>query len=430
MAAKTVNLDIPDKLLPLLQPKRYKIIKGGRGSAKSWTVGRLLLAIAAGAPKRILCGRETQKSIAESVHHTLKSQINSLGLAHLYEVQETVIYGVSQGRRTGTEFHFAGLRQQGVVNIKSYEDFDILWIEEGQAMTKRTMEVVTPTFRKPGSEIWITFNPELDTDFVYDRYCVSPDDNVLVIDMSYLDNPWFTAELEQERLMTLQHDPDSYDNIWGGKCRPSVAGAIYAKELERVSSEGRIRTVPHDALLRVHRIWDIGYFDATAIILAQRAAGEIRVIGYHESKFKTYGEDLAEVRNAWPRVVWGRDFLPWDGNIPSKQTGKSAVEILNALGCTAMSVPQIGVDAGIQAARAMFPRVWFDRENALELVNRLKRYKRRINMVTGAPGEPVHDEASHGSDAFRYMAVAADMMDNDSPADEIRAAEVNEDWIV
>ena len=151
-----LKLTLPEKLYPLLAPKRYKVLHGGRGSSKSWSVARALVHMATIRPIRVLCARETQKSIQESVHRLIKDQIGALGVEHLFDVQETKIIGTN-----GSDFAFAGVRQQGVANLKSFEAVDICWVEEAAVVTKKSWDALIPTIRKPGSEIWITFNPEL-----------------------------------------------------------------------------------------------------------------------------------------------------------------------------------------------------------------------------------------------------------------------------
>jgi len=185
------RIEVPDKLLPLLNtPARYKVAHGGRGSGKSWTVARMLVLLAASRPLRVLCARETQKSIQESVHRLLKDQIDMLGLRDAFDVQETRILG-----RNGSDFAFAGIRQQGVTNLKSFEGVDVVWVEEAQVVTRKSWDVLIPTIRKPGSEIWITFNPELDSDETYERFVLNPPDGAVVIACNWSDNPWFPAEL-------------------------------------------------------------------------------------------------------------------------------------------------------------------------------------------------------------------------------------------
>ena len=270
-------IELPQKLKPLFEPCRYKVLYGGRGSAKSWSVARSLLLLACQKPMRILCARETQKSIQESVHRLLKDQVELMGLQSFFDVQETKIVG-----KNGSDFAFAGIRQQGVTNLKSFEGVDIVWVEEAQVVTRKSWDVLIPTIRKPGSEIWITFNPELDTDETYERFVLSPPDGALVLPVNWQDNPWFPAELESERLSWLKRDPVGYETVWEGKCRPAVEGAIYAREIDALQREKRLANVPYDPLLKVHTIWDLGWNDAMSIICVQRQASEVRVIDYIE----------------------------------------------------------------------------------------------------------------------------------------------------
>lgn len=405
MSAQRVEL--PQKLLPLFQPCRYKVLHGGRGSAKSWSVARALVALAAAKPIRVLCARETQKSIQESVHRLLKDQIGLLGLDGLFDVQETKILG-----RNGSEFVFAGIRQQGVANLKSFEGTDIAWVEEAQVVTKRSWEVLLPTIRKPGSEIWITFNPELSDDETFRRFVEDPPEGAWVCQVNWSDNPWFPPELERERLDTLKRDPVGYRTIWEGQCRPAVEGAIYAREVEQVIADKRVCNVPYDPMLKVHTVWDLGFNDSMSIICVQRVASEIRVVRYIEDSFRTLADYIADLKAlGWN---WGIDYLPHDGRAKDFRSGKSAEEIFRALGRTPQIVPNIHVEEGIRNARLVFPRVYFDKTHAAGLLNSLRRYRRTVHQTTLEPGQPLHDSASHGADAFRYLALVADKMSNDN----------------
>jgi len=409
-----VNVKFPDKLSVLFEPKRYKIFHGGRGGAKSWGVARALLIIGMQRKVRVLCARETQKSIKDSVHKLLSDQIELMGFGAHYDIFETAIRGPS-----GTEFIFAGLGSQTVESIKSYEGVDIVWAEEGQTIRKRSWNILIPTIRKPGSEIWITMNPELDTDDTYTRFITNPPPDSAVVQINYGDNPWFPNVLEQERLHCYNVNLEDYDNIWEGKCRKSVAGAIYAGEIESAVNKKRVRDVPYDNTLKVHAVWDMGFNDQMTIVLVQRAASEIRIIDYIEDSHKTldfYVKELAK-----REYNWGNDWLPHDAYHKDYKTGKSAEEILTKLGRNVSagsskdpSVPNIGVEQGIKMARMLFERCYFDREKTERLLTCLKRYRRRINQQTDEPESPLHDEFSHGADAFRYMAIVADLLTNDT----------------
>ena len=164
-----MNAQFPAALEPLFGPCRYKFVKGGRGSGKSWGVARALLIQGAQAVHRVLCTREVQKSIKQSVHQLLRDQVQALGLGAFYEVLETEIRG-----QNGTRFYFAGLSDMTAESLKSYEGIDVVWVEEGQNTTKRSWTILIPTIRKHDSEIWVSFNPELESDETYERFVTKP----------------------------------------------------------------------------------------------------------------------------------------------------------------------------------------------------------------------------------------------------------------
>jgi len=203
------------------------IAAGNRGCGKSWSVTPLLVAPAALEPIRVLCARETQKSIAESVHRLLKDQVVELQLGATFEVQESRILG-----RNGSEFGFAGIRQQGVANLKSFEGVDICRVEEALVTTKRSWDVLIPTIRKPVSEIWITFNPELDTDETYVRFVADPPEGALVIACNWNDNPSFSVELDKQTRDWLR--PIRRDTA---RCGKGNAGQSWRARITR----GRLR---------------------------------------------------------------------------------------------------------------------------------------------------------------------------------------------
>jgi len=402
-----VSIQFPAKLQPLFDPWRYKVIHGGRGGAKSWGVARALLLQAAAKPLRILCTREVQNSIRESVHKLLSDQIAALGLSAFFTVGVASIKG-----RNGSEFMFAGLSDQTADSVKSYEGVDVVWCEEAHGITDRSWKILIPTIRKDGSEIWATFNPELDSDPTWVRFVVNKPANAVVIEMNHRDNPWFPQTLEIERLHDQRTLPaDEYENIWEGKTRAAVAGAIYAKEITQAQLDRRIRPVPYDPMLKVHVVFDLGWNDAMTIAMVQRAGNQMMVIDYIEDSHRTYDHYSAELRTR--KWNWGKVWLPHDGKHKNAQTGKSAADVMAALGWSVGEVPEIGLEQGIRVARMAFGRFYFDEDKTGRLVECLKRYRRRINQQTKEAGEPLHDEYSHGADVFRYAAVAADQMQNE-----------------
>lgn len=408
-----MEVQFPEKLRPLFQPARLKVAHGGRGSAKSWGYARALLIEAARRPLRVLCAREIQKSIKDSVHRLLSDQIQAMGLGHLYEVLETEIRG-----KNGSLFLFAGLASHTVESIKSFEGVDRVWIEEAQTVTKRSWDVLTPTIRKDGSEIWITLNPDMETDETYQRFVLGTRSDAFVVQMNWQDNKWFPAELEKERQDTLKRDPDNYANIWEGQPKRVAEGAIYRHEVVRMIEEKRVRLVPYDPLLKVHTVWDLGWNDAMTIGFWQRSGAEVRCIDYIEDSHHTLDWYLAEIEKRPFR--WGIDFIPHDGRARNIQTGKSTEEHLQAMGRNVKVLPQMDIEEGIKAARMMFPRVYMDEDKTKRLQECIKRYTRSINQATREPGTPLHDEYSHGADMFRYAAMAVEEMGNGVKTEPIK----------
>lgn len=400
-------IEFPAKLQCLFGPQRYTVLHGGRGGAKSWGVARSYLIRGAESKRRFLCTREVQKSIRDSVHKLLSDQIQSLGLGAFYEVQQNVIKGAN-----GTEFLFSGLSDQTAESIKSFEGVDDVWVEEAQAVSKRSWDILIPTIRKEGSRITITLNPELDTDETYVRFIENPPPDAVVVQINYPDNPWFPAVLEAERQHALATMPRAdYDNIWEGRCKPAVTGAIYADEIAKAQEEGRIGLFPYDPALKVHVIFDLGWNDKMAIGLAQRHVSSLRCIEYIEVDHKTLDWCSAELKQK--NLNWGKLWLPHDGAHGDYKTGKSAEQIMRELGWDVGIVPIQPVETGIKTARMAFGQLYIDKAKCERLIQCLKRYKRGVPVSTGEPGAPVHDEWSHGADMFRYMASTAPKMVND-----------------
>lgn len=404
----SARLELPEWAQSLFEPCRFKVLHGGRGGAKSWSVARALLIQAAQKPLRVLCTREVQKSIKDSVHRLLSDQIASMRLGDFYEVLETEIRG-----KNGSLFLFAGLLQHTIDSIKSFEGVDRVWVEEAHSVSQKSWDVLIPTIRKEESEIWATLNPQLDTDPAYSMFVGQTRPDCMSIRVNYGDNPWFPAVLEAERLHAkATKKAADYEHIWEGKCLPAVEGAIYFDEVADAEAQGRIRDVPVDPLLRVHAVWDLGWNDSMSIILVQRSASELRVVDYIEDSHRTL-VDYAQDLNAM-RVMWGVDYLPHDGFSRDFKTGKTAAEILGTQMRNVRETPKLDIEGGIKAARLTFPRIYFDKTKAARLIECLKRYRRHINQATNEPGAPLHDEYSHGADAFRYLCLVADQLSNDT----------------
>ena len=229
-------IQFPEKLECLFDENpKYIVLHGGRGAGRSWGVARALLLRAASKKLRILCGREIQRSINESVLQLLKDQIDDLGLGDFYFVTNNEIRG-----KNGSQFLFSGIKHN-ITNIKSKEGIDIVWLEEAERISKNSYDVLIPTIRKDGSQIIITFNADIEEGETYQRFVISKPKKAIVKRLTFEDNPWFPKTLEEERLECLKKDPIGYENIWLGHPKQAIDGAVYRKELQQAQEEGKNR---------------------------------------------------------------------------------------------------------------------------------------------------------------------------------------------
>ena len=210
----TAQIKLPPKLVPVFTgPARYRGARGGRGSGKSFSFAKMMAVHGYASKKKLLCCREIQASIKDSVHSEIEAAINSEPwLRAHYEVGESYIRG-----RNGTKFIFKGLRHN-YQEIKSLSGVNIAWVEEAEAVSDVSWRTLIPTIRENDSEIWLTWNPEASDSSTNKRFVVTPPDNSKIVELNYNDNPWFPNVLEQERLADLKRDPDLYSHIWEGEC--------------------------------------------------------------------------------------------------------------------------------------------------------------------------------------------------------------------
>lgn len=399
MEPRKIKAEFPEKLAELFQPHQYKVLYGGRDGCKSWSIARALLILGTQKPMRILCARETMDSIRESVHQLLSDQIVNLGLEDFYSVLQSEVRGAN-----GTEFVFAGLRKQTVSSIKSYEAIDICWIEEASVVSRRSLTILLPTIRKPGSEIWFSLNPDLETDAVYQDFIINPPQGAFVCKISYHDNNWLSEESKQKIATLKERDYDTFHHVYEGATRSTVEGAIYKAEIQRAETEGQIRAVPYDGMRPVDTFWDLGYADRVAIWAAQRTPFEIKVLRYFEGDHQAIDYYLREIQT-WGYVL-GTCYLPWDGGTKQLGTGRSIEELMRAKGFKVQVNRQTNVADGINAVRTIFPQLYFDAGLCSDGLGYLRRYQwGPVTALGVARREPLHDDASHPADALRTLAM-------------------------
>ena len=391
--------EFPLKLQCLFEPKamRYRVLYGGRGGAKSWGVARALLIKGVQGKIRVLCAREFQSSMKDSVHKLLCDQIIDLGLMGFYEITQNQIRGLN-----GSEINFIGLKNN-IANVKSSEGVDICWVEEAQTVSRLSWDVLIPTIRKEGSEIWITFNPHLETDETYQRFVLNPPHNAVVQKINWSDNPWFPDTLRDEKDTLKARDREAYNTVWEGLCRQTVDGAIFAKEMQMAELEGRVMNVPYDPIKPVHAVFDLGWSDMTAIWFVQFIGMETRLIRYFEVNQTTMSDILVKMQGFG--YTYDTLWLPHDAEHKTlASNGRSIEEIVRAAGYKTRIIERTPVVDSINAARTIFRGCYFDRQNCHEGLQCLRNYRYEVDPETKQFSKnPLHDHYSHGADAFRYI---------------------------
>jgi len=389
----------PKKLKCLVEPEhsRYRILFGGRGGGKSHSVARMLLCKGVLKTIRVLCAREFQTSIKDSVHKLLVDQIYDMKLEAHYEITQSTIRG-----KNGTEFIFAGIKNN-INGLKSIEGIDYCWCEEANNISKLSWDILIPTIRKENSEIWITFNPELPTDETYKRFILNPPDNAVVQKVNWNDNPWFPAVLDLERQSLMNRDFEAYQNVWEGFTRSTIDGAVFAREMQRAEADNRICNVPYDPVKPVLAVFDIGWADATAIWFVQFIGMETRLIRYYETTQTTISEILAKMQTFG--YVYETLYLPHDAqNRTIQSNGRSLEEIVRASGYNVRIIERTPIADSINAARTIFNSCYFDKTNTVAGLDCLRHYRYDVDPDTKQFSQkPVHDNYSHGADAFRYI---------------------------
>lgn len=218
-----LRIRTPEVFEPLLGESRYKGAWGGRGSGKSHFFAELLIERCLMAKTDAVCVREIQKSLSQSVKKLLEAKIEAMGVGSHFDVQQSVIYAANGGR-----LMFQGMQNHTADSIKSLEGFDIAWVEEAQSLSQRSLDLLRPTIRKAGSELWFSWNPSLDTDPV-DALLRgdSPPPGAVVVRANYRDNPWLPEVLRSELEYDQKRDPDKFAHVWLGEYQRNSEARVF-----------------------------------------------------------------------------------------------------------------------------------------------------------------------------------------------------------
>jgi phage terminase large subunit len=370
---------------PLFRPARYKVYYGGRGGGKSWTVARALIIKGLQSKIRVLCAREFQTSIADSVHKLLSEQIEALGLSPYYEVQKTRIIGLN-----GTEFIFKGLRHN-VQEIKSTEGVDYCWIEEASSVSEESWAVLVPTIRQAGSEIWMTFNPQDDDDPTYKKFVLNPPPNSVVRKVSWRDNPHFPQVLRDEMEYLQRVDPDAYAHVWEGETR-TISDAV----ILRGKTEVRAFETP-DSVDRFYIGADWGFSQDPTAMVRCFVLGNVLYVD-HEAY--AIGCDIDKTPALFDRVPESRKWP-----IYADSARPETISYMRRAGFNISAAEKWGgsVEDGIAFLRS-FERIVIH-ERCKHVAEEARLYKYRVDQRTGEVLPVVVDANNHCIDALRYSLV-------------------------
>lgn len=403
-----MQIDYAPVFYPLIDPCRYKAAHGGRGSGKSHFFATLLVARAARQQGlRAVCIREVQKDLRDSAKLLIEDKIRSMGVEHMgFVILDAEIRTPGGGR-----IIFRGMNNFTADSIKSLEGYDIAWVEEAHTLTQDSLELLTPTLRKEGSEIWFSWNPRFRDDPVDQLFRGEEiPSNAQVVQSNWRDNSWITKELLDERSDTKRINPEGYENIWEGGYKIIHKGAYYTNLLAQAKRDGRITGVPRDTLHQVKIFCDIGgtgkKSDAFAMVCAQFIDNWINHIDYYEAR----GQD-SEAHFNWLRKQGYKDaliYLPHDGDTNDRVIDVSYKSAFESAGWMVEVIPNQGPGAAknrIERVRQLGPKMKFDEHRCEPLLERLAWYHEKLDENKRFGLGPDHDWSSHGADAEGLLAI-------------------------
>ncbi|MEO1208578.1 MAG: PBSX family phage terminase large subunit [Cyanobacteria bacterium J06638_20] len=378
---------LADWAAPLLSAARYKCLYGGRGSGKSFGAADALLIEACRRPVRVLCGREFQNSIAESVHQLLCDRIEALGLDAYFRILESKIYGPH-----GSEFFFRGLRHN-INSIKSIPGITHVWIEEAETTSQKTWDVLVPTIRNRGSEIWVTFNPNQESDPMYQLFVEHPErlaGEHYIRQVNWRDNPHFPPELAAEREAMLATDPDRCEHIYEGKCwQRSDAQVLGGKWIVQAFEPGND--------------WDGPYYGADWGF-AQDPTTAVKLWIYNKRLFWEYesvgvGWMNEEIATHWKRDIPGIEkHVVYGDNARPETIAHVRREGISRL--TAADKWPGSVEDGIAFLRSFEQIVYHPR--CKHSINEARLWAYKVDRLTGNVLPKLLDGNDHCHDGGRY----------------------------
>lgn len=403
-----ISIDIPAPFVELFEPSknwRHIAYHGGRSSGKSTTVALALVAKATSTQLRILCTREFQASLNDSVYKLLADIIDKYKFPNWTVGREYI------RNANGSEFLFAGVRNN-VQSIKSMEGIDICWGEEASTFSSESLDILIPTIRKSGSYFIWTFNRMTAQDPIWEKICKNPDERTYVRKVNSDEIEMvLSPEIIFEREKMRKENPELFQHVYLGEPLTIASGSVFGKQLALAREQGRIGSVAYDDALGVYTAWDLGVGDSTAIWFFQvTTGGEIHFIDHYESAGEDLGHYISIIQNK--PYNYNKHFLPHDANARELQTGTTRVDFFNARGVYNVEVLRptrftLGQDDISLVARPKFSKCWFDEKKCQRGLECLRAYHYEYNDKNKLlKDKPCHDWSSHSSSAFIYALMA------------------------
>ena len=407
-----VDVQLPPKLIPVFTGSaRYRGAYGGRGSAKTRSFAKMAAIHAhrsaqAGKEGIILCVREFMNSLDDSSMAEIKAAIRSEPwLEPHFDIGDTYIRTICKR----VEFIFVGLSRH-LDSIKSKARILLCWADEADPITETAWEKLIPTVREDGSEIWVTWNPEVEDSATDKRFRKDPPDGAKIVELNYSDNPWFPDVLEAERKSDKEKRPHSYEHIWGGAYKSHFEGAYFTSHLTAAREQERITTVPEDPHMVVHLFADIGGTGAKAdnfVFWAAQFIGlTIKCVNHYEVQGQPLSAHLIWLRKNGYGPGRVKIWLPHDGETQEKVIDTSYRKSFEDALYDVEVVPNQGKGAAMQRVekvREHFSRIWIDETKCAGGLKAIAAYHEKRDEKRKIGLGPNHDAASHSSDAFGLM---------------------------
>lgn len=410
-SSSILQIKTPRAFLQLLRPARYKGAFGGRGSGKSHFFAELALERCVADATRAVCIREVQNSIKDSVRQLLIDKIASLGLSRFFDVTRDEIRGSN-----GSLIIFRGMNDANADNIKSLEGYDVAWVEEAHTLSQRSLDMLRPTIRKEGAELWFSWNPRNKTDPVDNFFRMSsrPID-AAVVEVHYKDNPWFPKSLLKEMDEDRARDPEKAAHVWDGAYETAPGGNYYGKELAFLETDKRLRDLSVDPALPVHTAWDLGAAGNMTTWLFQLDMGQFRWLGFFEYEVSglPYAVHALNEDRESRGYTWGTHLWPHDGASTDVGSGERRCDTMQKLGFNVTVLEKTGVADGIEATRKVLRMSYFDQTKCEKGLEHLRGYRRKFDRVHDRfledPDKNGHD---HAADAMRTAAMGQNKVSN------------------